>query len=83
MIPAEHDAVRVMLEARSVAVVGASPRSGSFGDRLITELLRSSWRPSLHLVNPRYEEIGGVACVASLDEIDGPVDLVALAVGDS
>ena len=39
-----------MLGARSVAVVGASPRPDSFGARMIIEGKRSSAR--LHLVNP-------------------------------
>ena len=34
-----------MLEARSVAVVGASARPGSFGDRVLTELSRSRRHP--------------------------------------
>ncbi|MGH9304989.1 MAG: CoA-binding protein, partial [Acidimicrobiales bacterium] len=74
--------VRAMLEARRVAIVGASPRPGSLAERLLAELERSEPRPEIHLVNPRYQEIGGRRCVASLTEIDGALDLVALAVGD-
>ena len=75
--------LRAMLEARSVAVVGASARKGSFGDRLVTELARSEARPELHLVNPRYDHIGELPCVASLSEVPDAVDLVCLAVGDA
>jgi acetate---CoA ligase (ADP-forming) len=75
--------VECMLEARSVALVGASPRPGSLGERSLTELRRSPCRPLIHLVNPRYEEIGGWPCQASLDELGEPVDLVILAVGDA
>jgi acyl-CoA synthetase (NDP forming) len=73
-----------MLEARSVALVGASARSGSLGERALTELERSPSKPEIHLVNPRYtaEGIGGRHCAASLDDIEGEVDLVLLAVGD-
>jgi acyl-CoA synthetase (NDP forming) len=80
--PTRADAVRAMLEARTIAVVGASPRPGSFGARLLTELERSPSRPTVHLVNPRYDRIGARVCLPSLGEIPGPVDLVALAVGD-
>ena len=76
------DAVGAMLGARSVAVVGASRRGGSFGERLVTELRRSSSGPRLHLVNPRYDEVQGLPCVSSLDDVPDPVDLVLLAVGD-
>ncbi len=75
--------IEAMLEARSVAVVGASARPGSFGDRVLTELSRSSPTPQIHLVNPKYEKIGSLPCLASLDEIAGPVDLVLFCVGDA
>jgi len=76
------ESVRAMLGARSVAVVGASARPGSFGERVVTELLRSPSTPAVHLVNPHYPEVLGERCVPSLADLDGPVDLVLLAVGD-
>ncbi len=72
-----------MLEARSVAVVGASARAGSFGHRMLSEVSRSTGPLDVHLVNPRYAEIEGRRCVPSLDAIDGPVDLVLLGVPDA
>lgn len=77
------DSVRTMLEARSVAVVGASARPGSFGERLVTEIARSSSGPTVHLVNPKYDHVLGRACRPSLADVPGPVDLVLLAVGDA
>ena len=76
-------AVRAMLEPRRIAVVGASARPGSFGDRLVAEVARSAAPVDLHLVNPRYDTVLGLPCVASLDDIDGPVDLVLLGVPDA
>ena len=73
-------AVRAMLGATSVAIVGASARPDSFGARMITEAQRSSAR--MHLVNPRYPRIGEMPCVPSLTELDEPVDLVLLGVPD-
>jgi acetate---CoA ligase (ADP-forming) len=72
-----------MLEARSIALVGASPRAGTFGQRMLDEVTRSPSRPEVHLVNPRYAEIGGRRCVPSLADLPGPVDLVLLAVPDA
>ncbi|HEX4258087.1 MAG TPA: acetate--CoA ligase family protein [Streptosporangiaceae bacterium] len=72
-----------MLEARSVALVGASPRPGSLGERMVTELARSPARPRTCLVNPRYPEIGGQRCYPRLDDLPGPVDLVLLGVPDA
>ncbi|WP_328360119.1 acetate--CoA ligase family protein [Mycobacterium sp. NBC_00419] len=73
--------VRAMLEARSVALVGASARPGSFGERMIIEARRSSAR--MHLVNPRYDSIDGIPCAPSLDALDEQVDLVLLGVPDA
>jgi acetate---CoA ligase (ADP-forming) len=81
-VPDRRPVVRALLEARHVAVVGASPRPGSLGERLLMELERSPSQPTIHLVNPRYDKIGSRACLPSLGEIPEPVDLVALAVGD-
>jgi acyl-CoA synthetase (NDP forming) len=72
-----------MLEPRSIAVVGASPRPGSFGERMVTEVLRSSAKVAVHLVNPRHQEIGGRRCHSSLADIGDAIDLVLLGVGDS
>jgi acetate---CoA ligase (ADP-forming) len=76
------DAVRSMLGARSVAVVGASARPGSFGARLVAEVTRSPSRPDVTLVNPRYDRIGDLPCVPSLDDLPDAVDLVLLGVPD-
>ena len=73
-------AVAAMLEARSVALVGASPRPGSFGERMIIEARRST--AHMHLVNPRYDDIDGIPCAPSLAALDEPVDLVLLGVPD-
>jgi acyl-CoA synthetase (NDP forming) len=81
MTDSRRAAVAAMLEARSVALVGASSRPGSFGERMIIEARRSSAR--MHLVNPRYDSIDGIACAPSLAALDEPVDLVLLAVPDT
>ena len=77
-------ALSAMLAARSVALVGASPRDGSLGQRMITEMARSSPAPRTYLVNPRHTEIAGTPCYPSLAELpEEPVDLVLLAVPDT
>ena len=72
-----------MLEARSIAVVGASDRPDSFGLRLAMEALRSPSAPTVHLVNPRRREVLDRPCVPSLADLPDPVDLVLLGVPDS
>src|SRR5579863_2137520 len=76
-------AVSAMLEARSVALVGASQRPGSLGERMVAEVSSSPSRPKLYPVNPRYTEIGGLRCHPSLADVPEPVDLVLLGVPDA
>lgn len=69
-----------MLGARSMAVIGASARPGSFGERMVIEGRRGSART--YLVNPRYRRIGDTPCFPSLDDLDEVPDLVLLGVPD-
>jgi len=79
---AASDPLAVMLEACSVALVGASPRAGSLGARMIEEVAKSPSRPRSYLINPRYAEIGGTRCYPGLAELPEVVDLALLAVPD-
>jgi len=81
--PGVSPALRAMLEARSIALVGASPRAGSLGQRMTSEVARSHPAPWTYLVNPRYQEIAGMPCHPSLADLPEPVDLVLLAVPDA
>jgi len=77
------DPLAVMLEARSVALVGASPRPGSLGARMIAEVAKSPAAPRTYLVNPRYEKIGTERVYPGLADLPEPPDLALLAVPDA
>jgi acetate---CoA ligase (ADP-forming) len=79
---AAGDAVRTMLEARSVALVGASLRAASFGSRMLEEVSKSTARPRIYPVNPRYAELAGARCYPSLAELPEAPELALLAVPD-
>ncbi len=81
--PAGQAGLAAMLAARSVAVVGASQRPGSFGERMLAEVAASQSRPQIYPVNPRYPQIDGRRCYPSLADLPGPVDLVLLGVPDA
>jgi acyl-CoA synthetase (NDP forming) len=72
-----------MFGARSVAIVGASPRPGSIGERVAVATLGSGFSGQISLVNPRHTSIMGRPCVPSLSDLDTPPDLVVLNVGAS
>src|SRR6266851_58513 len=73
---AERPALLAMLEARSLALVGASKREGSFGARMLTEAAKSAAKPVIYPVNPRYADIDGRRCYPSIADLPEPVDLV-------
>jgi acetate---CoA ligase (ADP-forming) len=76
-------ALLAMLEARSVALVGASPRPGTFGQRMAQEAAKSASRPRIYPVNPKYAELDGRPCFPSLPDLPEAVDLALLAVPDA
>jgi acetyl-CoA synthetase len=69
--------LQTLLEPRSIAVVGASARAGSFGERTVRNLAGFTGR--LHLVNARYEQIDGRPCHASIAAMPEVPDLVVAA----
>lgn len=79
--PLTRMSLRPLLEARSIAIVGASPRPGSFGNALLQRVLEGGFTGPVHPVNPRYAEIAGLRCLPSLADLAEPPDLVLLAVG--
>jgi acyl-CoA synthetase (NDP forming) len=72
-----------MLEARSVAVVGASVRDGSVGNQSIVELVQGGFDGRIFPVNPKYDEVNGLRAYGSLSDIGEPVDLAILAVSNA
>ena len=68
-----------LLRPRSVAVVGASPRAGSTGLRLLQHLRIGGFEGPIYPINPRYPEILGIKCYPSLSDAPGPIDAVFVA----
>jgi acyl-CoA synthetase (NDP forming) len=65
-----HAELRRLLHPQSVAVIGASARAGSFGERVL--LNQQNFAGRTYPVNARYEKIGDQTCypsVAALPEV--------------
>ncbi|MGQ0670029.1 MAG: acetate--CoA ligase family protein [Actinomycetota bacterium] len=76
----ERTALECMLEARSVAIVGATLREGSFGEQMMLQLTRGGFDGEVFPVNPKYEEILGFPCYPTIADVGRPVDLAILGV---
>src|SRR5918992_1497166 len=74
--------LRAMLEARSVALVGASPKPGTAGNRMVRQLMVGGFSGEVAAVNPKYDEVEGFACYPTLQEVPFVPDLVLLGVGN-
>jgi acetyltransferase len=70
-----------ILNPQSVAVVGASKDPSRIGGRPLNCLRQYGYRGPVYPVNPKYEELYGWRCYSSVGEIEGPIDLAAIAVG--
>ena len=65
---------------RSIAVVGGSPRDTSPGRAVLKNLRSGKFAGTVHLVNPHYDSIEGIAAVKSYDALPGTPDVAVIAV---
>ena len=76
----EAHRLRALYRPRSVAVLGASQRETSSGGAVVRMMLKAGFTGRIHPVNPKGGEIAGLPAVPGLDALDGPVDLVVVAI---
>jgi acetyltransferase len=67
-----------LLAPSSVALVGASPRSGSVGRAILGNIHKAKFKGEFGLVNSHYAEIEGVATVGSLSQLPFVPELVVI-----
>jgi acetyltransferase len=65
---------------RSIAVVGASPRDTSPGRAVLKNLRGGGFGGAIHLVNPHYDTIEGIAAVKSYEALAATPDVAVIAV---
>lgn len=69
-----------LLSPRSVAVVGASPKPGSVAGTILANLEQCGFAGRLLPVNPKYKDVHGLHCAATIHDLPDDVDLVVLAI---
>jgi acetyl-CoA synthetase len=69
-----------LLEPRSVAVVGATDRPGSYGDTVLENLERAGFPGPVWGVHPTRERVHGRDCVPSPKDLPEAVDAVVFAI---
>lgn len=74
------EAVEALFRPRSVAVVGASPTAGSYGERCLSYFGRFGFGGAVHAVNPRYTSIDGRPAYPDLCALPAVPDLAVVLV---
>lgn len=69
-----------LFKPRSIAVVGATPRKGTIGYQLLTNLIYYGFNGMVFPVNPKHNYIKSIKCHRSILDIPDPVDLAIVIV---
>lgn len=72
--------VKALFEARSVAVIGASPNPGKIGYKLIENMVEDGYRGAILPVNPKGEPVCGLPGYPSILDVPGEVDVATIVV---
>ncbi|MGN6822510.1 MAG: acetate--CoA ligase family protein [Candidatus Nitrosocosmicus sp.] len=71
----------LFFNARSIALIGASPEVGKVGNSVLESLVKHDYKGNVFPVNAKgYSDIMGIKAYKSLDEISEPVDVVVVTV---
>lgn len=73
-------ALSQLFEPSAVAIIGASANLTRIGGQPVRALHRFGFQGGVYPVNPKYQEIDGLRCYASVGEIETPCDLALIAV---
>jgi len=69
-----------MLAPKSIALVGATDREGSFGKGALAQLRAGGFRGRIDVINPNRREVGGIPCHPSVAELPEAPDLAVMLV---
>ncbi len=64
----------------SIAVVGASEKSGKLSGKILQSLRSSGYKGKIYPVNPEYRSVSGLECFPTVSDIKEGVDLAIFAV---
>jgi acetyltransferase len=79
MQSASRHPLDVMFEPRTVAVIGATEKSGSVGRTLLWNLISNPFGGTVFPVNPRRSSVLGIKAYPSLADVPEPIDLAVIA----
>jgi acetyl coenzyme A synthetase (ADP forming)-like protein len=72
--------LKAIFEPRSIAVIGASSRSGKWGNIILKNLLSGGYKGNIYPVNPKEKRVLSTVCYSSVMDIPDHVDMALIAV---
>ena len=72
--------IEQLVNPRSIAIIGASSDAKSISGQPMRFLMQHGYGGALYPVNPKYEEIAGQRCYASVTDVPGTPDLALILV---
>ncbi len=74
------NSIGALLRPRSIAIAGASADAGKLGALPLTFLRKYGYSGALFPINPNVTDIDGLPCYPNISAIEGPIDLLVIAV---
>src|SRR3954466_4875753 len=68
-----------LFNPRSIAVIGASPEPNRPGAQTVRALQERGFKGGIFPVNPKYPELAGLRCYASIKDVPAPCDIAVIA----
>ena len=72
------EVMKKFVEPESVAIVGATRKSGEFSMNIMEHLISYGYAGKLYPVNPNSTEILGIKAYADISAVAGPIDLALI-----
>ncbi|RLI41185.1 CoA-binding protein [Candidatus Bathyarchaeota archaeon] len=74
------ETLKPFFNPNSVAVIGASAKTGTIGNVIFRNFLKQSFKGKAYPVNPKYDYVQKVKCYPSVKDIPDRIDLAVVAI---
>lgn len=74
------NAVKIFLEPKSVAVIGASNNKNSIGGKLLSNLIEDGFKGPIFPVNPTHDSVQGLKCYKAISDVESKIDVAFVVV---
>jgi len=73
-----NKSLEYLFNPRSIAILGASSDLNKVSGRPLAYMLRFQYPGKIYPINPKYQEIAGVKCFPSIDDVPDEIDVLMM-----